>query len=257
MHYLVLTTGSCGNCYIFNEGDETVIIDCGVTYKKLSECMAMHSIPKESISAMFLTHLHPDHSKGVGTFMRKTGLPVFLSDRSHKALRSVIQKQKIEYEKLHTFRHGDEISIGCFRIVPFMTYHDSEGSSGYFIRTDSSSAFVLTDSGMIPPEAFAYAREADVKFIEANYDASMLDNGPYAEWLKARVRGSYGHLDNRDAVDFAARTSRHGDHVYFVHLSDNNNRSVIVRDLAYKAMPSGIFIRVLERGEETEGYINE
>ncbi len=257
MHYLVLTTGSCGNCYIFNEGDESIIIDCGVTYKKLSESMALHSIAMNSVSALFLTHLHPDHSKGVGTFMRKTGLPVFLSARSHRALKSVIQKQKIDYEKLHTFKHGEEIRIGNFSIIPFETSHDSEGSSGYFIKTDKSSVFLLTDSGIIPSEAFAYAREADIEFIEANYDESMLDNGPYADWLKARVKGIYGHLDNRDAVDFAARTSKAGKHIYFVHLSENNNRSEIVRDLAYKAIPSGIFLKVLERGESAEGFLNE
>ncbi len=257
MHYIVLTTGSCGNCYIFNEYDETIIIDCGVTYKKLSESLSLHSIPVDSINAMFLTHLHPDHSKGVGTFIRKTGLPVFVSARSHKELKSVIIKQKIDYDKLHTFSFGDTTRIGKFEVTAFATSHDSVGSSGYFIKTDSSSVFLMTDSGIVPDGAFSFARDADLEFIEANYDLEMLENGPYDEWLKNRVKGLYGHLDNKDAVDFASRTARRGDEVYFVHLSDNNNKSSIVRDLAEKSIPSGVFLKVLERGEGAEGFINE
>lgn len=257
MHYLVLTTGSCGNCYIFNEGDETIVVDCGVTYKRLNESLALHSIRMDSISAMFLTHLHPDHSKGVGTFMRKTGLPVFISSRSHKELKNTIIKQKIEYSALHTFTNGETIKIGNFEITTFATSHDSAGSTGYFIKTESSSVFLLTDSGIIPDSAFSYARDAELEFIEANYDLEMLENGPYAEWLKRRVSGIYGHLDNRDAVDFAARTARQGDEIFFVHLSDNNNKSTIVRSLAEESIPSGVFLKVLERGEGAEGFINE
>lgn len=257
MHYLVLTTGSCGNCYVFNENDETIIIDCGVTYKKLSEQLSSHDIPLESVKALFLTHLHPDHAKGVGPFMRKTKKPVYLSDRSYKECKLEIAKQKIDYEDLKTFMHGETVKIGSFEITPFKTSHDSIGSSGYFIETKSATVFLMTDTGLVPDGAFSYARDAKVMFIESNYDDYMLEHGPYSAALIRRVKGPYGHLSNHEAVDFAKRTARYGDSVYFVHISANNNTPEIVRALATSEIESGIFLRVLERGEMIEGFIDE
>ena len=257
MHYVVLTTGSCGNCYIFYENNDAIIIDDGVTYKKLSENLASHSIPMDSVKAMFLTHLHPDHAKGVGPFMRKTKKPVYVSARSHRECRTEIEKQKIDYNDLRTFEHGETVEAGSFKVTSFRTSHDSAGSRGYYIENGSGSVFLMTDTGKVPDDAFSYARDAKVMFIEANYDEYMLDNGPYSPALIRRVKGMYGHLSNEEAVDFAVRTARRGDSVYFVHISANNNTPEKVRTLAAKNIESGIFLRVLERGEMVEGFIDE
>ena len=139
MHYVVLTTGSCGNCYIFYENNDAIIIDDGVTYKKL-------------------THLHPDHAKGVGPFMRKTKKPVYVSARSHRECRTEIEKQKIDYNDLRTFEHGETVEAGSFKVTSFRTSHDSAGSSGYYIENDSGSVFLMTDTGKVPDDAFSYAR---------------------------------------------------------------------------------------------------
>ncbi len=257
MQYIVLTTGSCGNCYIFHENGESLIIDDGVSFTKLSNEFERHSIPMQSIKAMFLTHLHPDHSKGVGVFIRKTSLPVYLSKESFDNCKVELEKQKIDRNKLSTFNHGEQLNIGGYSITPFHTYHDSIGSSGYYIEHGESSVFLMTDTGIIPDEAFSLARSSKLKFIEANYDEEMLENGPYSKWLKDRVRGTYGHLSNVDAIDFASRTSRQGDQVCFIHLSENNNKVSIVESLARKNIPSGVFVKVLARGEMVGGFINE
>ena len=138
MHYAVLTTGSCGNCYIFHEGDKAIIIDDGVTYTKLSRGLEMHGIPAEDIKAMFLTHLHPDHSKGVGVFQRKTGIPVYISDIAISRNGTVIDRQGIERNLLIPFRFGEEIRVDGFTVHPFRTCHDSEGSAGYRIVSDGN-----------------------------------------------------------------------------------------------------------------------
>ncbi len=255
MHYLVLTTGSCGNCYIITDGENTIIIDDGVTYKKLSERMADHMIAMDSVRAMFLTHLHPDHSKGVGTFQRKTGIPVYMSDIAWARNRTVIEKQRFELDGVRQFSFGRIIEVPGFALTPFRTWHDSEGSCGYLIESSEGPAFFLmTDTGMIPEEAEALAKRAEVKFIEANYDEEMLMCGKYPAFLKERIRGVYGHLSNKEAIEFSKRVSRQGDNLYFVHVSQNNNDTAIVRDLAYSQIPSGIFCRVCERGEMFEGF---
>lgn len=257
MHYIVPTTGSCGNCYIFHEDNEALIVDCGITYTKLSYMLMLYEIPLAEVKAMFITHLHPDHSKGVGRFLRNTEIPVYLSKRSFDCCKTEMEKQRIDQDRLSTFHHGDTVSVGGYQVTSFETFHDSIGSSGYFIEHGDSRIFLMTDTGLIPEEAFSYARDSKLKFIEANYDKGMLESGPYAAWLKNRVGGSSGHLSNDEAVDFAARTSKQGDQVYFIHLSENNNNAEIVQSLANKNIPSGIFVKALKRGEMVTGFINE
>ena len=257
MHYVVLTTGSCGNCYAFFDGENTLIIDDGVTHKKLTENLQRHDIPLSSVRALLLTHLHPDHSKGAGAFQRKIGAPVFMSETAFNAGRTVMERQKIDMASVATFSFGDSIDIPGFHITPFRTYHDSEGSAGYFFSTGRSSVFLMTDTGRIPEGAEELASSARVKFIEANYDDAMLDAGPYSEALRRRIRGVYGHLSNEEAVSFASASSHHGDSVYFIHLSANNNTPEKVRALASDRIESGIFCHVCERGETVEGYLDE
>ena len=255
MHYAVLTTGSCGNCYIFHEGDKAIIIDDGVTYTKLSRGLEMHGIPAEDIKAMFLTHLHPDHSKGVGVFQRKTGIPVYISDIAISRNGTVIDRQGIERNLLIPFRFGEEIRVDGFTVHPFRTCHDSEGSAGYRIVSDENvSVFLMTDTGVIPDEAAALAMNSDVKFIESNYDEEMLEKGSYPQFLKNRISGRWGHLENKTAVDFAGKTSKQGDSISFVHLSANNNTPELVRKVVNEVIPSGIFCKVCCRGELFEGF---
>ncbi len=257
MHYLVLTTGSCGNCYIITDDENTIIIDDGVTYKKLSERMEDHDIPMSSVRAMFLTHLHPDHSKGVGVFQRKTGLPVYMSDISWARNMAEIQRQRIEPALVRQYSFGEELSVPGFSVIPFRTFHDSEGSAGYLVKSGSGpSFFIMTDTGIIPDGAEELADAADVMFIESNYDEKMLDEGPYPAHLKKRIKGIYGHLSNTEAVEFASKVARRGESVYFVHVSENNNDTDILRDLAYSKIPSGIFCKICERGELFEGFID-
>lgn len=257
MRYVVLTTGSCGNCYVFYENEEAIIIDDGVTYTKLSNELERHEIPMESVKGMFLTHVHPDHSKGVGAFMRKTHLPVFVSSKCKEGCEVELLKQRIKPEELNSFEFGESVSLGGFSVTSFQTSHDSVGSSGYFIQTSNSTIFLMTDTGVVPEEAYDYASKAKLKFIESNYDEEMLDNGSYPEWLKNRVRGQYGHLSNREAIDFANATSKRGDQVYFIHVSDNNNMTSIIQAMVNKEIPSGIFVKALERGEMVGGFIDE
>lgn len=256
IHYCVLSTGSCGNSYAFYDGKTTVVVDAGVTYTKFISVLEMHDIPLTSLKAVFLTHLHPDHTKGVGAIQRKLALPVYISSTAYHNGKSEIMKAKIEKDSLFHFEWGEKIEIDSFSVTPFAVSHDSPGSTGYMIATGTSSFFLLTDTGIIPDEAYNLAKKSSVKFIEANYDEDMLFSGPYPEWLKKRISGPYGHLSNSTAVEFARKVSVRGDQIYFVHISQNNNKTALLKEKAKREIQSGIFLKCCERGEMFEGFID-
>ena len=257
IHYVAVTTGSCGNSYAITTGEETILFDVGVTYTKLERVLRAHEITMDSVKAIFITHLHPDHSKGLGVIQRKDHIPAYMSDIAYEENKVVMEKQRIEMKEVKTFAFSDVIRIGEFTITPFRTFHDSPGSAGYSVTVRGRSFFLMTDTGIIPEGAEMMAADADVEFIESNYDINMLENGHYAASLKRRISGKYGHLSNADAVEFASRTARLGDNVYFVHLSKNNNTPELVRKEIEGSIRSGIFCKVCERGETFEGFIDE
>lgn len=256
IHYVVISTGSCGNCYVIYDGETSILIDMGVTCTKLQKELEQHDIPLSSVSALFLTHLHPDHAKGAGALMRKMNIPVYISDVCHQNGKNEMMKAKIDINGVSTFKWGENTRIGSFSLTGFRTSHDSPGSSGYMITNNGRNIFLMTDTGFIPEDAYKYAGKSIVKFIEANYDEEMLLSGYYPAWLKERVRGPYGHLSNRDAVDFASSVSRTGDQIYFVHISKNNNDTALLKKEAESKMKSGIFLKFPERGEMFEGFID-
>lgn len=257
IQYLVLMSGSCGNSYAFYDGRDTVLVDIGLTYTALKKRLDLHDIPLESVKGCVLTHLHPDHSKGVSMLQKRGLCPVYISKDSLEANRSILLDQKIRPEELVDFSFDMSFMIGDFLITAFRTSHDSHGSAGYLIEHGKDAFFVMTDTGRVPERAYELAPVARVKFIEANYDEAMLEQGPYSARLKARVRGPYGHLSNREAMEFARKVSRRGDSLFFIHVSDNNNTPEKVETLMKENIGSGIFIKALERGVSYQGVIDD
>ncbi len=256
MEYIVLASGSSGNSYCFTDGETTFLIDAGISLTQLKKRMDTYYLRPEDVDAIFLTHLHPDHVKGVGAFQRKyPDVTVYLSSVALSASGDIIKRMRLE--DLVPFNFGDVLSVGGFEITPFRTMHDSPGSAGYQILHNGKKLFLMTDTGIITEDANSFADCADVYFIEANYDAEMLENGPYQKWLKKRISGPYGHLSNSDAVSFAKKYAKRGASCIFVHLSENNNTVELVEKLMHREIQSGIFLYAIERGDSFKGELDD
>lgn len=270
VRYSILGSGSSGNSYIFSDGSDALLVDNGFSRAELMRRIESQGFDYSTIRAVFVTHLHPDHARGVGTIARKDGLCVFTSGRC----------QECEYEKLgipqdqcRIIEFGDAVSIGSFLIRSFPTSHDSTGSSGYYISCPQASFTIVTDTGVFDQEMVHLARQSDVLFLESNYDSQMLKTGPYPYPLKKRIDGPRGHLSNTQAEEFlnqcgffAALTGENKSEicynsskyriskVFLVHLSDTNN-SVSLLEKRFQWM--GSVITVCPKGAILSGSIGD
>lgn len=254
MRYSVLTSGSCGNSYAFYDGKDTILIDCGLSFSGLIRRLEDANIPQDSLRSLFVTHMHPDHHKGVGVFKRKTGLPIYMSKESVDAnKRLIIGNLKLDTSDINQFDYLEKIQIGDFLITPISTFHDANGSCCYKIEHPELSMFLLTDCGEYTPEILENAKGCKIIFLESNYDEEMLDKGPYPYPLKARVKGRYGHLSNDQANNFLQSLPEEEKKVYFIHLSTNNNTPDKVLDLSRRTLGKHIDFHVCERGQSVTG----
>lgn len=248
IRWAVLSSGSCGNSYVFYDGKDSVLIDMGLSFSALSKRLELYDIPKESIRACFLTHMHPDHSKGLGVLSRKLNVPIYMSNMTINGEKRWLDKLNISKELLFGFDFPSAITLSSFLIFPFRTSHDSIGSCGFRIRHPEKSFFLLTDSGLWNEEMVSCLKESDVCFVESNYDPEMLANGPYPLDLKNRIMGKFGHLSNIDAMDLIKTANIHYKMVYFIHLSDENNSVKSVERVTSLLAADNKYI-ICERGQ--------
>ena len=185
--WAVLGSGSSGNSYLFSDGSSAILIDQGYSVASLKRRLAHFSTTVEAVEAVFVTHLHPDHVRGVGTLARMHHVPVWMHTKAVEAQRQVVSNLNIPAGLLHTVDPFEVIEVGPFSVFCFETSHDSAGSVGWVVAHEGRQYMVLTDAGVTDEVQRSLAREAEVLFLEANYDREMLKNGPYPPPLKARI----------------------------------------------------------------------
>lgn len=253
MRFAVLGSGSNGNSYAFDDGKNAILIDEGFSFIELQRRLDSVSIPFSRVRCLCMTHLHPDHSKGMGTFVRRTALPVYLNGKTFLKEQVVLSRFGLEASAYTLVEEHHSFQVGDFTLECFPTSHDSGGSVGWAITSSGERSLLVTDTGVIPSDAATYARQADLLFLEANYDNDMLAKGPYPLSLKRRIAGKWGHLSNEQAISFLKESGFHGKKVYFVHLSATNNLpSLLEREV--RESWDGSFI-VCERGKCYQGDI--
>lgn len=259
LYHAVLGSGSCGNSYVFFDGETSILIDQGFSFLQLKKRLIEVDVPLESVKGIFLTHFHPDHSKGLRVTSNKTNIPLYIHSEAIVKESVVFERLNLPLHNLYQIETNKVYKVGDFKIQPFHTFHDSGGSVGYFIENKGEKVTLITDTGKTSQEMQEFAYKSNALFLESNYDTDMLLDGPYPYKLKNRVSGQWGHLSNDQALDFVIKSGFKGSYLYLTHLSDNNNEVRLVEEIFNQNL-SGSKVVVCPRGQVVnimEGKKNE
>ena len=220
-YYYSIASGSSGNCGLYMAEGTAILIDLGVSLRKITTALAGLGLSLADISAVLLTHEHIDHVKGLPMLTKKTQIPVFASRGTAEAL---AQKDPLCRDRLNVFDAGADFWVKDVAVYSFETPHDAANSVGYILEQKDTRFGYATDLGFVPRDAAELLRGCEMVVLESNHDPHMLQAGPYPYTLKMRVAGPTGHLSNPDCAVFAADLVKNGTKTLILaHLSEKNN----------------------------------
>ncbi len=234
MRLCSIASGSSGNC-IYVGGQEThVLVDVGISCKRIEEGLKKAELTGKDIAGIFITHEHSDHIQGLGVIARKYAIPIY-------ATRGTIEGIQKGCKNLGTYDTGlfrevdvdQDLQLGDLTVHPFHISHDANEPCGYRFECDGSKAAVATDMGTFNSYIIENLQGLDAILLEANHDVHMLQVGPYTYPLKQRILSDRGHLSNDNSGILLSRILH--DRMKYIllgHLSLENN----MPELAYETV---------------------
>ena len=247
MRYSSIASGSNGNCYYVAKGDDAVLIDVGINAKHVELRMARLGINPASISAIFITHEHTDHIRGLSVFCKRYDIPVYITAGSYKGSRLHLPDHMV-----HIIKPDERTKIGQLTIMGIPKYHDAKEPCSFVVTDGETNISILTDLGRACDNVKHVIEHSDVLLLESNYDEEMLAKGRYSFFLKNRISSGWGHISNVAALEvFLAHRTARLKHLILGHLSGENNTVELVQSL-FEPHCSDIKLSIATRTEETE-----
>ncbi len=241
-----LNSGSNGNCYYIGNEREAILIDAGISCREIEKRMKRLGLHMQKVKAVFVSHEHSDHIKGISVLSKKYNLPVYttIATLAHGCFR-------LEEHLVKQFIAHEQIFVGDISITPFPKFHDACDPYSFIISSNFINVGVFTDIGMACENVINHFKQCHAVFLEANYDEEMLERGNYPYHLKKRIRGGLGHLSNKQALDlFVKYKPAFMTHLFLSHLSKNNNCPQLVSQL-FNIHAGKVQIIIASREEET------
>ncbi len=213
-----LNSGSNGNCYYVGNHKDAVLIDVGISCRETEKRMKALGLSMKTVKAIFVSHEHGDHIKGVSTLANKYSLPVYITEKT------AIHGPRLIKHLSRTFKEDDPVAVGELTVTPFTKYHDAADPHSFIISYNRITIGVFTDIGKVCGQVTSYFKQCHAVFLESNYDDALLENGKYPLYLKNRIRGGHGNLSNLQALElFTTHRSPFLSHLFLAHLSKENN----------------------------------
>lgn len=244
-----LNSGSNGNCYYIGNETEAVLIDAGISCREIEKRMQRCGLRMELVKAVFISHEHSDHIRGVETLVKKFQLPLYITEATLNNSRLKPQKDLIR-----SFTAHKPVRIGQLNVMPFPKSHDAADPFSFTIEHNGVRTGVFTDIGYNCENVIQHFSQCHAAFLEANYDETMLEEGGYPFYLKKRIRSNKGHLSNDQSLElFQKHRAEHLSLLLLSHLSKHNNSPKLVQDL-FSAHAGSTTVAVASRYKESDVY---
>lgn len=223
LKFCSLYSGSTGNSLFVQTDNTKILIDAGVSGKKIVDALESKEIDIKDIDAILVTHEHMDHIKSINVLSNKYNIPVYATLKTWGQLDK--KNVKIGIQNKKTFNISEKFSVKDLTVKPFKTPHDAIDSCGFsFENLDKKKITVATDLGHVDSEIYLELKGSNFVLLEANYELELLKIGKYPDFLKQRISGDFGHLSNVDTGNIIANLIRDGlSNVMLGHLSKENN----------------------------------
>lgn len=244
-----LNSGSNGNCYYIGNDTEAVLVDAGISCRETEKRMNGLGLSMQKVKAIFISHEHSDHINGLPVIAKKYSLPVFITPNTYAKTGQQLPPSTLQWLKAH-----EPVWVGRLCVTAFPKKHDAADANSFIITCNGITVGVFTDIGEACSNVSYHFTKCHAAFLEANYDEEMLENGRYPYYLKNRIRGSFGHLSNKQALDiFTRHRPPFMSHLLLSHLSKDNNDPMLALGL-FEAHARNTKVVVASRYEATELY---
>jgi len=216
----ILASGSTGNAIYLNIGQARILVDAGISARRIEQGLAAIGVKAGDLDAVLITHEHSDHIKGLEVLTRKHELPIYTRERTREAIPGQEKMTGCKWQNI-----DQDFSIGALEIRAFGISHDAADPVGFCFHYKQYKWVIVTDLGIVTPGVEKALSGADLAVLESNHDPDLLKNGPYPSFLKQRILGKQGHLSNQDTAALLCRIAPlKRMQVFLAHLSQQNNR---------------------------------
>ncbi|MBN8576828.1 MAG: MBL fold metallo-hydrolase [Cyclobacteriaceae bacterium] len=244
-----LNSGSNGNCYYVGTSQEAVLIDAGISCRETERRLKRLGLSIEAVKAIFITHEHNDHISGLHKLIKRHAIPVYVSLGTRQN-GSLVWSLKLS----HSFAAYQPVAIGGLTITALPKYHDAADPHSFLISHQQTTVGVFTDMGRVCKHLIDAFKQCHAAILESNYDEEMLERGTYPQHLKNRIRGGWGHISNKQALQlFMEHRPEQMSHLLLGHLSQHNNKPEIVETM-FNAVAGNTQIIIASRYRETEAF---
>lgn len=244
-----LNSGSNGNCYYIGNETEAVLIDAGISCREIEKRMKRLGLSIQKVKAVFVSHEHSDHIRGISSLVKKYQLPVYITAPALRFGRLYLENHLVKNFKAH-----DAVSIGQLKITAFPKLHDAADPYSFVVCNEEVTVGIFTDIGSPCENVIHHFKKCHAAFLETNYDEEMLHKGNYPFHLKKRISSEKGHLSNHQALElFKNHRPSFMTHLLLSHLSQNNNSPRLAEEI-FKQHANGVQMIVASRYRETEVY---
>lgn len=233
MRFTSIASGSSGNCTYVGSDNTHILVDAGISRKRIEEGLKELELSFNDINAIFVTHEHTDHIAAIRMILKKYDIPVYATEGTIAGIRATDKNCELSDKLFIPVKADQAVVVGDMTINPMTISHDANEPCGYRVYCGDKKIGVATDLGCYTDYTVDALSGCDALLLEANHDVRMLQTGPYPYYLKSRILGDHGHLSNDKSGELLCKLLHDRmKGIFLGHLSKENN----MPELAYETV---------------------